>query len=266
MTRSRSITITVRHTIDRVIAKIESNTLNADAILTTPTRKARQLIEYYLTLVEPNSLHDSVLTRRRADIRFKCSKQINLKNDLDVLFEEFEEVESDMQPRSKYSEIQMMEHIKGLLNSNSDLTPIIDGINVHDIDTSFAFFKNRILEAAVSISGRFSAEDRIQCTRRSSSDIMSSNQTSDLSDVNSSTVMIDRQEWNEMRRAVSRLNDQTLSSWRNNDNATTPDKVRSRSRSNSPFRSNRQRTSTSPSSNRVHFDSFSRRSRSPHRK
>jgi hypothetical protein len=54
---------------ENVRDSIEENTYNENGNLTTTTRKARQLLRYYATLVKPNPVKDSKLTMQRQNLK-----------------------------------------------------------------------------------------------------------------------------------------------------------------------------------------------------
>ena len=63
--------------IEGIIGRIETNTLNDRRELTTNTRKARQLLQYYQSLVENNTQKDFMLSQQRDRIVFEIQIQLS---------------------------------------------------------------------------------------------------------------------------------------------------------------------------------------------
>ena len=105
-------------TVETIRDSIEGNAYE-DVDLNTVTRKIRQLLRYYATLVQPNSVKDSSLTTRRNLLNFTNKDPSKLKEDLEKFFNEFEEIEREMTQRTKMVELAKMEHFTGMISCNS---------------------------------------------------------------------------------------------------------------------------------------------------
>jgi hypothetical protein len=190
-------------TVETVRDSIEENTYeNVD--LTTVTRKARQLLRYYATLVQPNSVKDSSLTTKRNLLNFTNKDSSKLKQDLERLFNEFEEIEKEMTPRTKMVELAKMEYFTGMLSTNAKiLSTALEDIDIMDEATTFEDFKKHLLKSAEKIGTRIRNERTTQSRTMSSTDtIMSSNST--IESVNSTTVTVDKDQYDRMEEALRR--------------------------------------------------------------
>ena len=236
-------------TVETVRDSIEENTYG-DTDLTTVTRKSRQLLRYYSTLVHPNSVKDSHLTAKRNQHKFRVKDKTNstLKEDVETYFNEFEEIEKEMTERTKMTELTKLEHFTGMLSANCKiLTKSLEDIDIHDEATTFATFKEHILKSAEKIGTRLRNEHIIQSSQNSSSTetIMSSNSTTQV--VNSTTVTVDKAQYDEMKEALNRSKRQGMQSSHYGD-----DRNRSRSRStdSKPYQSFRARSTSNESRGR----------------
>lgn len=269
-------------TVEAVRDSIEENTYQ-EVDLTTTTRKARQLLRYYSTLVQPNSVKDSYLTakRNRHELHITDKSNFSLKEVIETYFNEFEEIEREMTQRTKMTEMTKLEHFTGMLSAKCNiLTKALDDIDIHDETTTFAIFKDHVLKSAEKIGTRLRNEHRIQSQhhhKSSSSDtIMSSNSTT--STINSTTVTVDKALYDEMRGAHDRSQRQGRQSSynygedRRSRSKSTESRHNQGSRARSP--SNESRNSRSPKRGRtVAFKTderptspyYSARSSSPHR-
>jgi hypothetical protein len=119
--------------VEKMVENIQTNDYNDAQELTTTTRKARQLLRYYASLVKPNNVKDSSLTAKRDLILFRNTDPTKLKDDLEHMFDEFDEAESEMTERTKMRELQKKEHFLGLLgNSCKAIQNTLDTIDVMD--------------------------------------------------------------------------------------------------------------------------------------
>ena len=236
-------------TVETVRDSIEENTYE-DEDLTTVTRKARQLLRYYSTLVQPNSVKDSHLTAKRNQHKFHAKDNTNssLKEDVEAYFNEFEEIEKEMTARTKMTELTKLEHFTGMLSANCKiLTKSLEDIDIHDEATTFAAFKAHILKSAEKIGTRLRNEHRIQSSHNSSSTntIMSSNSMTQA--VNSTTVTVDKVQYDEMKEALNRSKRQgSHSSYYNNDR----NRSRSKSTESRTYQGSRARSPSSESRGR----------------
>lgn len=238
--------------VENVKDSIEFNSYNADGNLTTTTRKARQLLRYYATLVQPNSVKDSKLMTQRLHLKFKNTDAEKLKEDLETFFNEFEEIEKEMTPRTKMVELSKMEHFHGILGTASKyLNQALESIDIMDEQLAFQDYKTRLLQLAQQIGTKIRSVNRTSSHHQhESSTIMSANSTVKMA-VNSTTVTLDKAEYDSMKASISRSQQDTPRSYygrsTSNDRKRSASNDRKRSASNDSrrSRSNDSRNETS---------------------
>ena len=83
--------------------------------------------------IMPNNVKDSILTAKWDLILFRNTDPTKLKDDLEHMFDEFDEAESEMTEGTKMRELQKKEHFLGLLgNSCKAIQNTLDTIDVMD--------------------------------------------------------------------------------------------------------------------------------------
>ena len=205
--------------------------------------------------MQPNSVKDSSLTTRRNLLNFTNKDPSKLKEDLEKFFNEFEEIEREMTQRTKMVELAKMEHFTGMISCNCKiLTKALEDIDIMEDTMTFEDFKRHLLKSAERIGTRIRNEQMTQSRKVSSTDtIMSSNST--IENVNSTTVTVDKAQYDRMEEALRRSKRDRSSSAqrdRNTESRQENDKNRSRSRSEDSrsYQGSRQRRQNSESRER----------------
>lgn len=232
-------------TVENVKDNIEFNNYNADGNLTTTTRKARQLLRYYATLVKPNSVKDSKLMMQRLHLKFKNTDAEKLKEDLETFFNEFDEIEKEMTPRAKMVELSKMEHFHGILGTTSKhLHQALESIDIMDETLTFEDYKTRLLQSAQQIGTRIRSVNRTSShQQQETSTLMSANSTAEMT-ANSTTVTMDKAEYDNMKAFISRSKQDMPRSYYGR--STSNDRKRSASNDRRRSRSNDSRGGRSP--------------------
>jgi len=238
-------------TVETIRDSIEGNAYE-DVDLNTVTRRIRQLLRYYATLVQPNTVKDSCLTTRRNLLNFTNKDPSKLKEDLEKFFDEFEEIEREMTQRTKMVELAKMEHFTGMISCNCKiLTKSLEDIDIIEETMTFEDFKRCLLKSAERIGTRIRNEQMTQSHKVSSTEtIMSSNFT--IENVKSTTVTVEKAQYDRIEEAPRRSKRDRSSSAqrdRNTDSNQENDKNRSRSRSadSRSYQGSRQRSQSSES-------------------
>ena len=242
-------------TVERMVERIEGNVYSDAAELTTTTRKARQLLRYYATLVQPNNVKDSHLTSKRDLIQFRNTDPTKLKDDLESMFNEFDEIERELTPGAKMRDLQRKETFVGLLgNSCKVLQNTLDTIDVMDHAMTFEIVKEKLLQAAQNISTRSRNEGKASAKQQRTLSLR--DETSATLSNNATSITMDKKQYDDLMQAVSSANrSRSLSPGRF---TQSMDRGRPRSRSNTPERNHRRRdNSTQPARSRTQSPSKS---------
>lgn len=231
--------------VEKMVEKIETNIYNDAHELTTTTRKARQLLRYYASLVRANNVKDSSLSAKRDLILFRNTDSTKLKDDLERMFDEFDEAEREMTEGAKMRDLQKKEHFLGILgNSCKAIQNTLDTIDVMDHATTFEIVKEKLLQAAQNISTRSRNENKASARQQRSPSHDTSVTTMSA---NATQITMDKAQYDEIMRAIS--SDKSNRNRSESPSRQYAERGRPRSRSNTPDRNFRRREGSSQSSN-----------------
>ena len=155
--------------------------------LTTPIRKSRRIIEIYREASKANPVKEASLLAKREAIKLQRRGGQNIKQSVQKLFDDFEDVEEEMNQHLKWVTIQKIDRIILQLASETELSSKIS--DIHSVSTwNFADFRTTILRFCQNIM------DTARIQQLSTDSSNKADDTTTMS-ANATTITMDKTEY-----------------------------------------------------------------------